>query len=191
MELTLESLGLSREDITERVVNQLANAFLYRKDIDVDGEETEVPSTIKQKLDKVIKDRIDAGIEQLADKYIIPNAESMIENITLQKTNEWGQAKKDEKPLTFIEYLIQRAEFYMDEPVDYFGKTKKQGDYNWRAGTTRISYLVDSYLQSRIETAMKEILKDANNILVGGIKKAVEMKLAEVQHSLKVNVTTK
>lgn len=184
MSLALEDLGMTKEELQERVVQKLADDFVFTGD----GEE----SPIYLKLEKLMRDNIaqqlDAAVAKLADKYVMPNIIAHLEQLTLQQTTQWGE-RKGEK-LTFIEYLTKAAQNYMAEKVDFKGKAKSDGEYNWSGTQTRITYLVHQHLHYSIETAMKAALQDANSQIAKGIAEACKIKLAEITAKLKVGVST-
>ena len=78
----------------------------------------------------------------------------------------------------------------MREEVDYKGNPKGS-DYNWRKHSTRVAYMVDSHLQTSINTAMTKALADANSSIAAGLVGAVKHALAEATGKLKVEVKTK
>lgn len=189
MQITLESLGLSKEDIQDRVIERLCEQVLSGKTYDEDGSEEWVDSQFKRKLDERVKAQVEASINAMAEQHILPNVSHYIENLTLQETNRWGE--KTGTPITFIEYLVQRAEAYIQEPVNHNGKSKSEDSYSWSKHTTRIAYMIDQHLQYSIKTAMERALKTANSAIAGGIQSAVKMKLEEVVSGLQVAVKTK
>jgi hypothetical protein len=189
MNLTLESLGFSKEDLQERVIDQICSQVLSGKTYDEDGNEEWSDSQFKRKLDERIKAQVEASISAMAAAHVLPNVGQYIENLMLQETNKWGEAKGTK--VTFVEYLVQRAEAYIQEQVDYDGKSKSEKDsYNWSGRTTRIAYLVNAHLHYHIETAMKEALKNANSVIVGGIEAAAKAGLQQALAGLKVAVQT-
>lgn len=188
MSLTLESIGLTQEELQERVVETLCNRLLTTFSFDDEGEAYGSQSNLRKQLDKRIQERIDQTINALAEKHVLPNVTSYLENLCLQETNKWGE--KQGQPLTFIEYLVSRAEHYMAEQVDFQGKTKEKGDYNWSGKQTRVAYLVHQHLQYSIENAMKQAIADANKVIVGGLQETVKLKLNEVASKLQVSVST-
>ncbi len=188
--LTLESLGLTKEEITERVVDRIVDQMLYCEQHDGEGESYKAERRdFTKAINDHVKARIDAGVEEIAAKHVLPNMQEYIQNVTLQATNEWGTAKGE--PLTFIEYLVERAEAYMTEGVDYDGKTQGAGYGSWKKAQTRIAHMVDKYLHYSIETAMKNALQVANNAIAEGIQETVKIKLGEIQEQLKVKVGTR
>lgn len=188
--ITLESLGFTKDELQERVIDQLCSQVLAGKSFDEDGNEVWSESDFKRKLDERIKTRISDTIGALAEKHVLPNVAQYIETLNLQQTNKWGE--KQGGKLTFVEYLVKCAEEYVQEQVDYDGKSKTEKDsYNWSGRTTRIAYLVNAHLYHSIETAMKEALKTANSSIVGGLETAVKLALQQALAGLKVAVQTK
>lgn len=188
--LTIESLGLSKEELTERLVRTLADDLMTQWKSDEDGNVVDSGVTpFGKALEKKVTARIDAAIEKIAGQHVLPNVAVYVEGLCLQETNKWGE--KLGKPVTFREYLVKRAEAYLQEPVDFDGKVKGDNSYNWSAKQTRIVHLVHQHLQYSIENAMKDALKTANSAIVGGIEGAVKLKLAEVAAALKIDVKTR
>lgn len=186
-ELTIEALGLSKEELADRIVERAAARLLEAIVSDEDGNGVEVPTTFARAMEQQIKYKVDEAIDKIAGKHVLPNVASYVENLSLQATNQWGETSG--KKVTFIEYLVQRAEAYLQEPVNFQGTAKRDGDsYGWRGAQTRVSHLVEKHLQYSIETAMKEALKTANASIVDGLETAVKMKLAEIGAKLKVEV---
>ena len=187
MNITLDSLGISKDAIEQKLIEHLANELLTEIQYDYNNDdEYRAKSSIAKKLDALIKKHIDDSINAIAEKHILPNVSNYIENLTLQTTNQWGEKKGN--PVTFIEYLTQRAEDYMQEKVSYDGKSKNEGSYSWSGTQTRITYLVNQHLHYSIETAMKNALSIATNSISTGLQETVKIKLAEVSQKLKVEV---
>jgi hypothetical protein len=187
--LTLESLGLSKEELADRVVQAAADRLLLDVSVDDEGEPHPINSTFERQIEKLIKARTETTIAALAEKHVLPNVTTYVENLCLQETNRWGE--KTGAKVTFIEYLVQRADAYLREEVDYDGKSQAEDRYNWPKNGTRIAYLVEKHLYQSIEVAMKQALKSANESIVGGIEKTVKMKLAEVAQQMTVSLVVK
>ncbi len=189
-EFSIESLGFTKEELEQRLIDRIADQMLNELRHDPDGDEWYVTSPFAKKLNEAVKARIDEGIAVIAEKYIFPNAETYIENVTLQATNQWGEKKGD--PVTFKEYMAKRAEEYLTEKVSYEGKSRDEANgFSWSGTQTRITYMVGKHLHYSIESTMKEALKNANSAIAKGIQETVKLKLEEVAASLKVGVTTK
>lgn len=185
--MDLAELGFTKEELQQRVVDQIAAQVMVGTFSDEEGEEFKSDSAFAKTLDKHVKKKVDDTINALAEKHILPNVASYIENLTLQATNQWGE--KRGTPVTFIEYLTQRAEAYMQEQVNFEGKTKGENDsYSWRGAQTRISHLINKHLHYSIENAMKDAMKIATSGIAKGIEETVRAKLAEVSQQLKTEV---
>lgn len=187
--ISFEALGISKEDLTEKLLDRLVEDFTTEPTWDENGTETRRGSTMAAKITTQIKDHIDATVRRLGEEHVLPRVTELIEGLVLQTTNSWGE--KTGKPVTFIEYLTQRADAYVREEVNYEGKTKADDSYNWRKHTTRVAHMIDKHLQFSINTAMTKALADANSSIAVGLAEAVKHSLAEATAKLKVEVKTK
>lgn len=187
MKLDLTELGISPEKLEELVVDRVSDIILHGI---YDEHEGDFSGGMKRKFQDAIQSRIDKRVEEIADEHIAPRVEEMLANISLQATNSWGEKRGE--PLSFVEYLIQRAEKYMLEEVNFEGKAKSEaGGYSWSKASTRVAYMVNKHLHYSIETAMKQAVADANKVIVGGLEQAVKIGLQNVAAGLKVKVETK
>jgi hypothetical protein len=189
MEITLEALGFTKDELQERVIERLCRQIMSGVSLDEDGEEWETDSTFARKLNERVKEQVDASINAIAEKHILPNVAQFIEGLALQETNKWGEKKGAQ--VTFVEYLIQRAEHYMNEQVDFQGRAKGQDSYSWKGTQTRLTHLVHEHLHYSIETAMKQALNIANGAITKGIQETVRIKLDEVAKALKLECKTR
>ena len=188
--IDLEELGITKDELINRVVEKIADRMLEGSiHTDEYGDEYTGSTDFNRKLDKAIEKRIDVAINTLADEKVLPNVIEYVKKLTLDETNKWGESKG--KPVTFIEYMVLRAEAYMTEPVNYEGKPRGKDNYHWSASGSRISHEVHKYLQYEISTAMKEIIKDANTTLAKGLQETCKIKMAEIAKGLKVKVEVK
>lgn len=185
----LEALGLSREEAIERVVGKLADGLLYGESTDEDGYTHRIRGEFARDLDKAITAKIDATVQALADAEVGPRIAALIEGVTLQQTNKWGE--KQGSPVTFTEYLVQRAEAYMVEEVSYEGKTKGQDSFGWRSFGTRAAYMIDKHLSFAIKTAMEKALADANASITKGLNEAVRIAISNLTVQVKTEVKSR
>ncbi len=188
--ITLESLGFTPKELRERVIESIVDRLMERVYRDEDGEPAYGQSSLKKELEKATTERINAAVNTLADKHILPNVTAYLENLCLQETNKWGEAKAEK--ITFVEYLTKRAEAYMQEKVNYEGKSKEEnGGYSWNGTQSRITHLVHQHLHYSIETAMKDALNVALGSVAKGIHETCRLKLNEIAATMKVSVATK
>ena len=187
MELNLKTLGFTKKELQQRVVDQLCKQVTSVVRYDEDSEEYLVDSEFAKQLKGKITAYIDKKISEMAEKHLFPKVSEYIENLTLQETNRWGEAKG--KSLTFIEYLVQRAEAYMLEKVDYDGKSQEESrGFSWSGKQTRLANLIHQHLHYSIANAMEKALKDANSHITQGLEQTVKIKLEEISKSLKVGL---
>jgi len=191
MGLDIEALGFTQEELQERVIDRICETLLSSIAYDHDSDsEWPIESKFQNAIKKHVENKVQETINKLAEKHVLPNVAQYIENMTLTKTNQWGEKVGASK--TFIEYLTDQAQEYMNEKVDFQGKTKQeQGGYSFNGTQTRLTHLVNSHLHYSIESAMKEALSIANSSIATGIQETVKVKLADISKALKVSVTTK
>lgn len=193
MSLTLQDLGLSQDELVDRVVNATATALLTSTvlrvaDDDEDEDTTyQVASPLKKQLDAEIQRRVDTAVAALLAQHIEPLVASKLETLLLVPTNQWGERKGE--PETFLEYATRRADAYLTEKVNHDGKSQSEANgYSWSASTTRVVHLANQYLKFEIERAMKAALADVNSRIAGGISAAVTQAMTDVQQRLKIEV---
>ena len=176
---TLEALGISKEELADRIINQAVDALLRTIDfMDEDGEAVMVETGLARRIEKLAVARIDAKVEELAAQQLMPRIDTMIDTLVIQQTTQWGE--KRGKSMSVLEYIIERAEAFMVEPVDLNGRSKAEGDsYNWRQHSTRIAHAINTHLQFEIERAMKESLAVANTTMAKGLHEACRVAINE------------
>lgn len=190
MSLDLESIGFTKEELQERVIDRLCETFLSTRTIDQFENEVEIPSRMREQIEKRIQSTITERINAIAEAHILPNVSRYIEELVIQETNQYGE--KRGAPVTFIEYLVGRAKDYMQEKVDHDGKAKDESNgYGWNGKQTRITHLIHAHLQYSISTAMQDSMKVATGEIAKGIHETCRLKLNEIAAGMKVAVTTK
>jgi hypothetical protein len=189
MGISIDDLGLSKEELADRVVDRIAQQVMASVAHDEDGEEYARPSKFAEAMRQQVKAKVDDAVEKIALRNVLPNVESFVENVCLQETNRWGE--KTGQPLTFTEYLVQRANAYLTEDVNFEGKSKAEsGSYGWSKAQNRITHLVHKHLHYSIETAMKTAVQNVQTGLATGLADTVRVKLNDIAAALKVEVKT-
>lgn len=174
----LEAIGLSEEEAREQVIERAASKLARRV------HERDM-GPLHDAVERIVSD----AVNKVADETLRPWAEGEIEAVVMQRTNEWGEKIGD--PLSFRQYLVQRAEAYMSEKVDRDGKGSAEQRYSdFRPVQARASYIVDKYLHGEIEKAMTEAIGLANGSLLKGLHETVRIKLNEIGAALKVEIKT-
>ena len=188
--LDLEALGMTQEEMQERVIERIAQVALTTLQYDPDDGEFNDSSALAKRLDRKIQDLMDQAINDLAAKHVLPNIIERIETTVLQQTTSWGENKGE--PVSFTEFLVARAEAYMQEEVDFKGKTRGNGNsYDWKGAQTRVAWMIHEHLQYSINTAMEAAMKTVNDQISEGIAATVKTQLADVISKLKPHVALK
>lgn len=182
-------INLSEAELQERVVRECVRSLFYTEGIDDESRTVERQSGFRRAMADAVREAINRKVDEIAEEHIGPMIGMMVEEISLQETNRWGEVIKGTKALTFKEYLVQRAEAYMRELVDYEGKPVQERDRHARRGVqARVAHMIESYFHHQIEQAMRTALENANASIVNGIQETVKLKLEEIAKKLKCSV---
>ena len=189
MEISLESLGLTTEQMQDRLIEAMIDRFLTSRVSDEDGEPVVVASRFKDAVQKAIAERVDASVERLIAPALEGGVGSYLSTFRIQHTSIYGEPKRE--PETITEYIVRRANEYLTEGVDWQGRTKedvrKSGSSygSHRSETTRVAFLIDKRLNEEIAQAMKQALASANDAITNGLKSAVAFELNKLNAKLK------
>jgi hypothetical protein len=189
MNIDFAALGFTKEDLQNRVVDQLCDRLLSQEGGDEEGHSWINESKLQKDLDELVRQRIDERVTALANEHVLPNVQAIIENWTLQETSQWGEKKG--RSFTFTEYLVSRADAYMREDVDANGKAKDGDSYNWKKHSSRMAHAINAHLQYQIQSAMKEALEKANKSLDGAMESAARQAMIETASKLSLKLELK
>ncbi|MDP2074606.1 hypothetical protein [Hydrogenophaga sp.] len=186
---SLEALGITAEDLTQRIVDQAVESLLESSGYDPENDrETTYESRFKREIEKRLQEAVDAKISALAAEHLVPKVGELIEKTNMRKTNSYGEPKGE--PMTFIEYIASRADAYMSEDVDYHGKSRAEGDsYNWRSCGPRLTVLMRSYIQDTLEKHATAAVSDVNKVIAENIKKAAMQAITNAAAAIKVSAS--
>lgn len=185
---TLEALGISKEDLANRIIDQAVETLLSSTGFNPETEEEVCyESRFKREIEERMKKAVDEKIAALAETHLIPKVGELIEKTNMRKTNGFGEPKGE--PMTFLEYLVSRAEVYMSEETDMFGKSKSEGDYNWRSAGPRLTVLMKMYIRDTLEKHAKAAVSDVNKVIAKNIEDAAKKAISSAASSLKVSVS--
>jgi len=186
---TLEALGVNKEDLAERIVDQAVSVLLSSTGFDPETEEeVRYESRFKKEIEKRVQQAVDTKIAALAAEHVLPKVGEMIEQADMRKTNNYGEPVSP--PMTFKEYIAHRAEAYMSEDVNHNAQTKAEsGDsYNWRSSGPRLTVLMSMYIRTTLETHAKAAVTDVNKVIAKNIEKAAKDAINAAVANLKVNI---
>ena len=184
----LEALGLNTEELSNRVVEQAVESLLNSTGFNPETEqETTYESKFKRAIESKIQQTVDQKIAEIAAEQIMPRVGELIEKANMTQTNSYGEPKS--VPMTFKEYIAYRAENYMSENVDINGKSKSEGDYNWRSCGPRLTILMRIYIRDSMESAAKSAVTDINKVIAKNIENAAKDAIASTVANLKVAIS--
>lgn len=190
---TLEALGISPEELTNRIVDAAVEQLLTSTGFNPESEsEYSYESRFKREIEKRVQESVDTKIAALAQAHVLPRVGELIEAADMRKTNSYGEAKGPS--MTFKEYIANRAEVYMTEDVDYHGNSKadleakNESTYNWRNCGPRLTVLMRSYIRDSLEKQATAAVADVNKVIADNIKKAAVDAISAAAANLKVQV---
>jgi hypothetical protein len=180
MSTNVLDLGVTTDELREQVVERAAANVAER----ILSNYEDYLRPIRDAVQNTVK----AAADTLAEETLRPLVTDGIEALLLQETNQWGEKKGE--PVTFREYMVQRAEAYLREPVNYQGhnKAESRDSYSWKGTQTRLTHMIHQHLHYEIERAMKSALEMANGQIARGIHETARLKLNEIASQLKVEV---
>ena len=187
---SLEALGITKEDLIERIVDKAVSELMESHGFDEDDNERTYESQFKREINKRIQQAVDAKITALANEHLVPRVGEMIEAADMRQTNRYGEPKSP--PMTFKEYIASRAEVYMSEEVDINGlsKEEKSDSYNWRSCGPRLTVLMRLYIKDTLEKNAKAAVNNVNEAIAKGLQKAAADAIASAAANLKVAVSS-
>lgn len=183
--VNLESLGFTVEELQARVVNNLVDRLLS-------GHTFGEGSPVHRQFQNVIKTAIDVKLDTLFETQILPHISSQVDELIIQKTNEWGEKKG--APVTFLEYLVERADLFINEPVDSRGRTRAQcaashDSFSEVRGSNRLINAVETKLNSHLQACVQAVVKDATDKVGVAMGDLLKTTLKNAQDNIKVNIT--
>ena len=184
----LQEFGFTKEEIEQKVVEKIANDLLTEYFYDSETGQEPRATHLAAKFHEIIKKYVDRQLNKLAEEYIVPHVRELIEGVALQATNQWGE--KVGSPKTFIEYLTESAQAYLQQPVDFQGKPLESGGYRSQT-QTRLVHLVHEHFHYSIENAMKDAVEQVKKAIGPALQETCKLKLQEIAGTLKVQLTSK
>ena len=180
MSIDLNELGFKKEEILQRVVDQVSKAVLNDVGYDFEtGDYCDFNSEFKKKIVKKIEDYVDLKFNNLAEKHVIPKISEFIDNLKLMETNKWGQKKGEEK--TFVEYIVLKVENYFTQKVN-----KKGEPSNYDHDQPRFIAMFNELFDRKITFAIEQSMESINGYIKGGITEAIRIKLEEILDRSKI-----
>ena len=141
---------------------------------------------LESKLHALMQEHIDKMIADIAEEHVLPKVEQLIEGLTFQKTNTWGEPKAP--PETVREYITRVAQGYLSEEVNHHGKTKKQDGYNWSAHSTRLLWSIERHVKWHLDESVMGATKNLQDTFANQVSKLVNDLMRNMQVTLVADV---
>ena len=192
MELTCEQLGITPDDIADRVAKKIAETMLVSYSDEYDDEtgetvQTDLPSKFQTLVRARVEAKVSAAVDAISERVVGGMVEERLTALTFPQTNGYGERKGE--PLTLLEFIARRADTYLSEQVDSEGRAGR--DCYGSARNPRVVWMLEKWLASRIKDDMERALKNANAKIVGGIEEVVKANLADIANRLSAQVVVK
>lgn len=188
--ITLDSLGISNEELLERVVDKIVDNVMHTGSSDDEGSWYGRESELSKRLKQILTERIDVAIRAALETHVLPKAEQMISAMVIQQTNSYGEPKGE--PVTLTEHAVKKADEYLMMQVDYEGRdTKKPGEYGYDPKQTRLCHLVDKHIHKDIAEAVTASMKECTGVVARALHETMRIKLNEAAAALKVQVASR
>ncbi len=188
MNFNLEQLGITKEELADRVVDGVARQLMFDVSVDDEGEMTgRLESGFSRVLRTRLLEAVSEAVDALAEKQIVPALVAQLAELDFQPQSRYGEPKGEK--ITYKEYLASRADSWLTQIVD--GDGNEKGDrsyYDQSRKTTRAAFLVNQYFSRTVESALKEAVGAANEKIAEGLEKAIAMKIREIATGLKVDI---
>ena len=191
---TLEALGISKEELAERIIESAVDQLLSSTGFNPETEEeVRYESRFKREVEARVQKAVDAKIAALAETHVLPRVGEMIEAADMRRTNRYGEPTSPS--MTFKEYIAHRADVYMTEDVDYHGNSKadleakNESTYSWRSCGPRLTVLMRSYIRDSLEKQAKAAIADVNKVIAKNIEQAAKDAITAAATNLKVSVS--
>lgn len=151
--ITLESLGVTNEQLIDRVVESLCHAFSEEGGYVTDIIKKKLDDAVEAKLSKRINDALGEAITKALDHAVQP-------------CDIWGDATGE--PSTIREQLAARAGKFWNEPVD-----SKGNPCSYHTGKPRYKIL----MRNLMDDAFTEAVKVNADEIVASFRKSVKADL--------------
>lgn len=155
----LEQLGISNEELVNRLIQKLADEILSDT----------VCDCIEQRLDNQQNKAINEAVEKIISEKVIPFVESGVESAMVKVPSVGDEFVQ----LTISELAHNRANAFLNEDVDRIGKPRAKDSWNWGSVGTRLEYLIDKCVQKHVASELPRFIEiEAERISDEFIKQA-------------------
>jgi hypothetical protein len=181
----LDELGISKEDLESRIIDELLEHHVRTTDYRYD-------ETFQNKL----KDIIDSKITDYIDREVSPRIEERLNTLVLREYTKWGDIRPGVEPKTLTEYLLERIDQYITEDVDEQGLSRSEFNAlakygpGWTKKGNRINFLISQIIQVNFKEEFTNIIRGVHKNITIGLEEVVRENLKRVSESFTIAVDT-
>lgn len=173
--LTLEQIGLTQEELQQRVIEAIASQLLEENLEDEDGDTYSRKTSLHTKLREAIIARVDEKVGLLATMTTASQLPQYLNDLVFTRTNGYGEAKEPgEKLRAHIDRLVGE---YLSVQVTSDGNTARYRDDKT---TSRLEWILGKHVRGLVKEAIDTYLKHAGDIIAGDLREAVTSAIAKL-----------
>lgn len=173
--ISMEELGITPDQILERTAQIVADKIVDEQDIDIT---------------KAVTRYADEKLAELFERELRPLVQTWMDNFVFRPTNNYGEPTGE--PMTFAQWFRKRAEEYLTQPVNAYGRTQQESrsrGESWTASKqTKIVHMIHEHFIYEIESVMKAAVASATAQISGGIQASVKAALEDILSKIKCEV---
>ena len=190
MDFNCEMLGISQEEMQNRVVNAIAEKLMSKTIMTQWDENEDQEKIVNTKFAKAVIDKINEHfknkVDELFNEQIAGKIDNLLTNYIIKETNQLGESLGKERTVT--EFIIERFNVFIKEQVDSKGNPKRKNDCYFKPQGTRLTVAVDTYFKDHLEKAMKTILKNTDKTLIEEVTESFRKIISTQLKRTEINV---
>lgn len=129
-----------------------------------------------------IQEQVESQIRIHCDDTVSPLISEEICKFVIQQTNNFGEQKGE--PVTFAEFLAEKANEYLHERVNHKGEPVGKNSYE-RMVQSRLTHMLDKQLSHHIKTEMKDAMKSVVSAVAPAIATTCGLKIREATEDIR------
>jgi len=188
MNIDLESLGITKEELASRVVEGCVRDILESVHSDENGRESRLQSHFEKEVKKAVMDSAAKAVDAMCEKVLTAGIGQLIAEFAITPTNTYGEKKGE--PITFAEFILKRAGDYLQHKVDPRTGATYTDSYSRDSYPTRASWLINSALHEHLKATAQNAIAGTNKTIADAMNAAILEAVNNVKTQISV-VTTK
>jgi autotransporter translocation and assembly factor TamB len=177
----LAHLGITKEELLDRVAKQVARDLLHGASVDDEGQAWPIDTKFHKEMQELIETELKSQIATHFQRDVVPKLTEITAKMILNRTNRYGERKA--KPQTLKEFMVQQTKNFLREVVDSRGQLTTRGN-----GKTRLETMLSDNMQQVLKMELEDTVSAANEMLAGELQEAVRTRLTALAEKFKIVV---